>query len=184
MELPAGLTDKNVEIFVKDDEIFAIHNGKVLPFDYLPTEIVELFMDDMLHNTGAVFCLHKMGMKNINDMLRQYVKCRFGGLDKRADLDTTRKDINPDYWDCGKRDSCPYQFAICDRVRVGDIYLTIKQIEVVKHIAAGLTDKETAVRLNISIDTLHTHTKNIHYKLGVHSQSEVTTFALRNNLIQ
>lgn len=64
---------------------------------------------------------------------------------------------------------------------VGDP-LTSREREVVQLIAEGLTSKEIAARLRISVKTAETHRSNIMRKLRVHSVSEVVRYALRNGL--
>lgn len=47
----------------------------------------------------------------------------------------------------------------------------------------GLTAKEIADRLNVSIHTTGTHTKNLFTKLGVHSRAAAVARALRDRLV-
>src|SRR2546426_258708 len=50
--------------------------------------------------------------------------------------------------------------------------LTERETEVLRMISDGLTDRETAVALSISIRTVETHVSNVLHKLGVRSRSE------------
>ena len=61
--------------------------------------------------------------------------------------------------------------------------LTDREIEVVKLIALGKTNKEMAKELFISIHTIISHRKNITEKLGIKSISGLTVYAILNNLI-
>lgn len=60
--------------------------------------------------------------------------------------------------------------------------LTAREREIVQLIAEGLTSKEIAFRLEISLKTAETHRSNIMRKLRVHSVSEVVRYAFRNGL--
>lgn len=60
--------------------------------------------------------------------------------------------------------------------------LTSREREIVQLIAEGLTSKEIAARLDISLKTAETHRANIMRKLRVHSVSEVVRYALRAGL--
>jgi len=61
--------------------------------------------------------------------------------------------------------------------------LTEREIEVVKLVANGKTNKEIADKLFISIHTVISHRKNITEKLGIKSISGLTVYAILNNLI-
>jgi len=61
--------------------------------------------------------------------------------------------------------------------------LSEREMEVLKLIAAGLTNQEIAGRLFISLNTVRTHTKNINSKLHVHSRTQATARAKKIGLI-
>ncbi len=53
-----------------------------------------------------------------------------------------------------------------------DSLLTPRESEILNAIARGFSYAETAVLLKISVQTVHTHLKNIYKKLAVHSKTE------------
>jgi len=55
--------------------------------------------------------------------------------------------------------------------------LSEREIEVLQLIAEGLTNKEVATRLFLSLHTVKTHAKNIYSKLGVHTRTEAVARA-------
>jgi DNA-binding NarL/FixJ family response regulator len=61
--------------------------------------------------------------------------------------------------------------------------LTARERDVLRHVVAGRTNKETAALLGISHRTVETHRENILKKLGVRSVAELTRFALETGLI-
>jgi DNA-binding NarL/FixJ family response regulator len=61
--------------------------------------------------------------------------------------------------------------------------LTRRETEVLKHLVQGLSNKEIADGLNISIHTVISHRKNIVQKTGIKSQSGLTIYAISNNII-
>lgn len=65
----------------------------------------------------------------------------------------------------------------------GEILLSERETEVLKYIALGLSNKEIAVKLNISINTVITHRKNISQKTSIRSVSGLTIYAVVNKLI-
>ncbi len=61
--------------------------------------------------------------------------------------------------------------------------LSDREKEIVKEIARGLTNKEIADKLFISVFTVTTHRKNITQKLGIKTIAGLTVYALMNGLI-
>lgn len=62
--------------------------------------------------------------------------------------------------------------------------LSDREIEVLKTIALGFSNKIIADKLCISVNTVVTHRKHITNKLGIKSISGLTVYALINNLVQ
>jgi regulator of cell morphogenesis and NO signaling len=62
--------------------------------------------------------------------------------------------------------------------------LSDREKEIVRCIVCGLTNKEVAARLFISINTVLTHRKNITRKLNIHSVSGLTIYAIVNKLVR
>lgn len=62
--------------------------------------------------------------------------------------------------------------------------LSRREIEVLVQIVSGLTNKEIAERLNISVTTVISHRKNIMEKLNVRSVSGLTIYAVMNGYIE
>ena len=58
-----------------------------------------------------------------------------------------------------------------------------REIEVLKLLASGLANKEIADQLNISINTVITHRKNISQKTGIKSISGLTIYAVMQKLV-
>lgn len=181
--IPGGIVDNNVEIFANGTTLMAMYNGNVVYFRSLPIPILKKFMIHMFANAEAMQCLNNIGYTSINSMLERYCWCRFGGFDGNPDMITDNGEITSEYWDCGKRNNCPYEFKLCNKVWFGSIYLTRKEVEVVKLIASGYVDKVIADKACISLNTLLTHKKNIYTKLSLHTQTEITAFAFRHHLI-
>lgn len=61
--------------------------------------------------------------------------------------------------------------------------LSSRELEVLRLIAQGLINKEISDQLNISINTVQSHRKNISAKLGIKSTSGLSFYALMNGLI-
>ncbi len=57
--------------------------------------------------------------------------------------------------------------------------LTPKEHEILGHLARGLSDRNIAQTLYVSVRTVQTHLAHIYEKLGVHSRTEVAVLALK-----
>ncbi len=62
-------------------------------------------------------------------------------------------------------------------------HLTDREIDVLKLIVKGMSNKEIGDALNISIHTVISHRKNISQKTGIKSQSGLTIYAITNKII-
>lgn len=62
--------------------------------------------------------------------------------------------------------------------------LTGREIEVLRHVAEGMTSKQIGEVLFISENTVKNHVRNILDKLGLHSRNEAVLYAVRENLIE
>jgi RNA polymerase sigma factor (sigma-70 family) len=62
--------------------------------------------------------------------------------------------------------------------------LTPREREILRALAEGLSNKEIAERLHMSVDTERTHMMNILHKLGVHSRLQALLFAVRHGLVE
>ena len=65
----------------------------------------------------------------------------------------------------------------------GNYELSERENEILAAVAKGLTNKEIADALNISVHTVISHRKNITRKTGIKTVSGLTVYALLNNLI-
>lgn len=63
------------------------------------------------------------------------------------------------------------------------VNLSVRELEIIQLTAKGLSAKEIANQLYISLHTVYTHKKNIMKKLDVNSSSEIILFALKNGMI-
>ncbi len=61
--------------------------------------------------------------------------------------------------------------------------LSKRETDILKYVALGLTNKEIADKLYISIHTVITHRKNISVKLGIKTIAGFTVYALLNHII-
>ena len=60
--------------------------------------------------------------------------------------------------------------------------LSARELEVLTLVAEGYTDAEVAERLVVSLRTIHTQLRSVYRKLGVHTRSAATRYALEHGL--
>jgi DNA-binding NarL/FixJ family response regulator len=59
---------------------------------------------------------------------------------------------------------------------------TPREVEIIRHLAEGKSNKETAAELGITIRTVETHRAKIMLKLGFHSLAELIHYAIRSEI--
>ena len=70
-----------------------------------------------------------------------------------------------------------------DPVNIDLALLTDREREVLQLIAEGKTNKEIAIVLSVSINTVETHRKHIMEKLDLHNTAEIVRFAVRKKIV-
>ena len=63
-----------------------------------------------------------------------------------------------------------------------DLGLTQRQLEVLRGLVGGLSYREIGERMEISLDTVRSHVRQIYSALQVHSVAEAVSYALRHRL--
>jgi DNA-binding NarL/FixJ family response regulator len=61
--------------------------------------------------------------------------------------------------------------------------LTRRELEILRWIVDGQSNKEIAARLNVSVNTVATHRANIMNTLGFHKTAQLVAHAIRNGLV-
>jgi DNA-binding NarL/FixJ family response regulator len=64
-----------------------------------------------------------------------------------------------------------------------DSGLTTRELEILRHIVAGKSNKEIAAELGLSANTVGVHRANIMDTLGIHKTAELVVYAIRNGLV-
>jgi DNA-binding NarL/FixJ family response regulator len=62
--------------------------------------------------------------------------------------------------------------------------LTAREVDVLRLVAAGLSDAEAASRLFLSVRTVNAHLRSIYRKIGVRSRAAAGRFAVENGLLE
>ncbi len=62
--------------------------------------------------------------------------------------------------------------------------LSYREIEVIKLISDGLTNKQIAKKIYLSTHTVNTHRKNIMHKLGINNTAGIVIYAVKKNIVK
>lgn len=62
--------------------------------------------------------------------------------------------------------------------------LTPRELEVLRHLSRGLSKKEIAVLLSVSVKTVSRHAENLMAKLDIHDRVELARYAIREGLAE
>src|SRR5512137_2353084 len=65
----------------------------------------------------------------------------------------------------------------------GNTELSERELELLKLLATGLSNKEIASQLFLSVNTVKVHLRNIFAKLGVQSRTEATLIAIQRGYV-
>jgi DNA-binding NarL/FixJ family response regulator len=61
--------------------------------------------------------------------------------------------------------------------------LTAREVEILRLIVSGKSNKEIAVDLGLSVNTVAVHRANIMESLGIHNTAELVVYAIKNGLV-
>jgi len=64
-----------------------------------------------------------------------------------------------------------------------DYGLTTRELEILRYIVDGKSNKEIAADLSLSVNTVAAHRANIMDALGIHKTAELVVYAIRNGLV-
>lgn len=79
-------------------------------------------------------------------------------------------------------DEGPLRLASTAASRVST--LTDREVEVLRHVARGLSQKEIAKTMRISPSTVHRHTDSLMAKLDIHDRVSLARFAIREGIAE
>ncbi|MDN3665589.1 helix-turn-helix transcriptional regulator [Algibacter miyuki] len=172
-----------VEFFVVEDEINYISEGKINSIANAPFGIIQLTKEEIAKDPEADAALKEWHPNSEFKRQVQFLKCRFGGLDYTADMKGNQFG-EPDYWDCPKRATCPFNGVICKLPKYQDSQLTSIDIELMKLLSTTYTNEVIADKLNLAFGSFHKLKQALYSKLGdIQTKQELALIAKSLNLI-
>ena len=73
--------------------------------------------------------------------------------------------------------------AVHEEVPESDMRMSTREREIIACVAKGMSNKEIADKLCISVHTVTTHRRNISSKLGIHTTANLIVYAILNGII-
>ena len=61
--------------------------------------------------------------------------------------------------------------------------LTVREVEILRRVTSGLTNRQLAEELGVSTRTIDAHLRSVYAKLGVKSRSAATRYAIEHQLV-
>jgi DNA-binding NarL/FixJ family response regulator len=74
------------------------------------------------------------------------------------------------------------EYVLQSVAHTSSLPLTDRQVEILTLLALGLSEKEVAFRLGISLRTARNHVANLYQRPGLHHRTEAVLVAVRNGL--
>lgn len=182
-QLPAGLLpgDYNTELFgIRETrQVFGICNGSTIPFKDINQVLHAEIFAMMLKDDKA---LHDLKDYDHEKALEEFAFCLYGAADHEADFTPAGVAGKTENFMCG--DNCRCMAWNSKHITINGNELTPRQIEVTKHLATDMPDKQIAAALNITESTLDGHKRTIYAKAGVQSKIGYVRRAIKENVIQ
>ena len=159
--------DYNVDTFSKH------HGATDKKLRELKLLIIKYLPQDGLHNNQLTATLHDIYENEV--WLRQHAMVEdhiFVPAIRRLEQDTKQSDVTRNISDMVFKSGPQNSELLSDRER-----------EVIVSLVQGMSNKEIADHLCISVNTVITHRRNIARKLQIHSPAGLTIYAIVNNLV-
>lgn len=181
--IPGGLIGKGTETFALNNEPYTIYGGQTYPFDSTPKSRIVLYKEHMKRNPKGEKAMESItNSKDLMVKTKQWMLCRFGGMDNTPDIDENNQIQEAEYVPCSKRGSCKFEGIGCCTVEVSKgIFLSKAELAVVK--LSFLPDKLIAASLFISTETVKNHITNSRKKIGLNSSKELVHWATIKGII-
>lgn len=181
--LPPGLIDNSIELFTTPDGVLmAIYQGSAVPFADVPATVKAFLRDEMLANEDVMAQFDKIGVALEDDQVYVYAKCLYGGYNHEADFDGYALGAHDNHA-CGGECQCVLKQVVKHVMPVANGYLTAREMDVVRLIAANFSGKQIADVLEITEHTVDKHKQNIFRKTGLTTNVDVAVWAFNNHLL-
>lgn len=156
-----------------DIETFSKHHAQVdIKLKELKSIIIKYLPSDGLHNNQLSATLYDI--YNNEEWLKHHSEVEeeiFNPAVRNAEMKLKQNDVSAKI------------SSMINQTPMSDEQLSDREKDVIVALVQGMTNKEIAEHLFISINTVITHRRNIARKLQIHSPAGLTIYAIVNNLV-
>jgi hypothetical protein len=177
-----GMFGSSIEFFVVENIVKTMMSGKVIDFTEIPAGIIELLREEINKDENVKLALYEMQPESDWKRLEQFVKCRFGGLDFRSDLQEGQFQ-DGEYWDCPVRSTCKHAGTVCKLPMVNGHRLTYEDIKLMQLSSTEMTNEVIAEELHMPMGSYHKAKASLHKNLSVQTKQGITKHCVALNLI-
>lgn len=178
----AGINCKGAEFLkTEDGNLICLHDRRICFWPVIPQNILDIIEEDMMKYPTALACLASWENLLPEDYMKQYIMCRFGGLDDEADISADGKVLHAEYVSCRLRGSCKYEGKLCLSLKADYGIISPAEIAVLK--ISNQPIKIIADTLCITEETVKSHLKSIKEKTGMQDKLQVAVYAHKKGLI-
>lgn len=177
-----GMVDKNVEMFVQNNELQVIQGGKIIPFAELAFATISILEEEIARDKQVLLALHDMHPHSKIKRTEQFAKCRLGGLDFNPDI-VNNVLQDGEYWACPNRGNCQHEGTLCKLPVINGKRLNNTEVKIMQLSATEITNDVMAEVLKLPLGTLHKIKKGLYDFLGVQTKQESTLLSKHFNLL-
>lgn len=190
MNIPSGIIDGNAEFAaIENFEIIGTVSGNIYTsFADIPVYFKDLEEEAIPENDRNIIEKRLIELQipiSRDEILKRWIWCTQGAYDGNPDLNIITGKVTQEVRLHCPFGQCYYGKSFCQRCISP---LSIQETQITALIAAGLTDKQIAEQLNLSVYTITTHRRNIQDKLSSKldrtvNAATIATFANKHGLI-
>jgi DNA-binding NarL/FixJ family response regulator len=143
-------------------------------------------------NLKVLAITEPLGKREMNEALKSGATSHLlKECDKEEILEAIEATLNNQRFLCGKiasvltsSEEIVTNKALIKTFSCEGLTVTEREIEIIKFIAEGLSNKQIADKLSLSTHTVNTHRKNIMNKLEVNNTAGIVMYAVKNQLLE
>lgn len=182
-KLPGGTIGKSVEFFVHENEMHCRTLGRTYSFYEFPKWVKNIVKSDMDKNPQKIARLVMWGLTTLDDQMRQYLFCLYGGHDDNPDICEDGTMQPTEYVDCGLRcGKCEHEGFLCNSLQLPNGLLNSQEIKALILIGNSKLDKEIASEMCVSKFTVRYYKDEIMRKAGFENERKTALVGLAYKL--
>ncbi|QRE14648.1 helix-turn-helix transcriptional regulator [Flavobacterium psychrophilum] len=177
-----GMICTSTEFFIHKDELKVMSNGEIKNFIELPFATIELLREAISSDHNVNLALHDLQPTSKMKRIKQFARCRFGGLDFEGDIKNGELQ-DGEFWPCPNHGNCKHEGILCKLPKVNGQRLSKKEVRFLQLSATDYTNDVIAEKMNMPLGTLHQLKKTLYKLLGIQTKQEGSVLSRHLNLI-